>query len=216
MKLVAAGRASEIFDLGDGRVLRRFKSSGDPAREALVMEHAARLGFPVPRVLDVTGDALVLERIEGPTMAEHVRRRVWTLRRHADVLARLHHELHRIPAPPTLAEVGPGDRLLHLDLHPANVILSPTGPVVIDWTNARRGDAAFDVAATWVIGATSGGGGHLVHSFLRRFLSHFNREELLRALPVAAAWRAADANVTESERRAIGALLERNGLGGAD
>ena len=40
MKLLAEGRASEIFDLGDGRVLRRFKRGGDPGFEAGVMEHA--------------------------------------------------------------------------------------------------------------------------------------------------------------------------------
>ena len=37
MKLLAEGRASEILDLGDGRVLRRFKRGGDPAFEALLL-----------------------------------------------------------------------------------------------------------------------------------------------------------------------------------
>jgi hypothetical protein len=37
MRLIAAGRASEILDLGDGRVLRRFKDAGNPARKAAVM-----------------------------------------------------------------------------------------------------------------------------------------------------------------------------------
>jgi hypothetical protein len=40
VKLIASGRASEIFDLGDGRVLRRFRPGGDPEREGLFMEHA--------------------------------------------------------------------------------------------------------------------------------------------------------------------------------
>ena len=62
-RLIASGRASEIFDLGKGRILRQFTSDGDPEREALVMRHAQRHGYPVPRVLEVTHDALVLERI---------------------------------------------------------------------------------------------------------------------------------------------------------
>ncbi len=127
MKLIAAGRASEIFDLADGRVLRRFRAGGDPEREALVMEHAHRHGYPVPRVLEVTPDALVLDRIEGPTMLEELRRRPWTLRRNASVLAELHEQLHEIVAPSGLPAAGGGDRLLHLDLHPDNVILSPGG-----------------------------------------------------------------------------------------
>ena len=121
------------------------------------MEHARRHGYPVPRVLEVTADALVLERIAGRTMAQELRRRPWTVRRHAALLARLHQRLHEIPAPSGLAAVSEGDRLLHLDLHPENVILSASGPVVIDWTNARRGDPPLDVALTWVIVATSGG-----------------------------------------------------------
>jgi hypothetical protein len=41
-----------------------------------------------------------------------------------------------------------GDRLLHGDFHPGNVLLSSRGPVVIDWTNATHGDPDADVART--------------------------------------------------------------------
>jgi aminoglycoside phosphotransferase (APT) family kinase protein len=205
MKLIASGRASEILDLGDGTVLRRFKGGGDPEREALVMRHAAAHDYPVPRVLDVTGDALVLERIDGPTMLVDLRRYPWRLRRQAALLAELHERLHEIAAPPSLRDAGPGDRLLHLDLHPDNVLLSPKGPVVIDWTNARRGDPALDVALTWVIAATSGGLQGRV--FVRWFLPHFDRDELVRALPAAAERRLADPNVRPDEREAVRRLL---------
>lgn len=171
------------------------------------MRHAHRHGYPVPRVLEVTPDALVLERIEGPTMLDESRRRPWTLRRNAALLAGLHERLHQIAAPSSLPAAGPGDRLLHLDLHPDNVILSPLGPFVIDWTNARRGDPALDVALTWVIAATSGG--PLGRLFLRWFLPHFDRDDLLRALPAAADRRVADVNVSDRERRAVRRLVER-------
>ncbi len=207
MKLVAAGRASEIYDLGDGRVLRRFLAGGDSEREASVMEHALRNGYPVPRVLEVEPDSLVLERIDGPTMLAELRRRPWTMRRHAASLAELHERLHEIEAPPGLEAAGPGTRLLHLDLHPDNVILSPGGPFVIDWTNARRGEPALDVAMTWVILATSGGPfGRL---YLRSFLPHFDRKQLLEALPKAAERRIADPNVTERERASVERLTAR-------
>jgi Ser/Thr protein kinase RdoA (MazF antagonist) len=208
MKLIAAGRASEILDLGDGRVLRRFKAGGDPQREALVMRHAGGHGYPVPRVLDLTANALVLERIEGPTMAEQITTDASTLATNASLLARLHDQLHAIAAPPTLSAITEGDRLLHLDLHPANVILAVTGPVVIDWTNARRGAAAFDVAYTWVIAATSDGHGPLLGGFLDHFLSHFDKLELLRWIPLAAERRIADVNVTDTERNAVRRLVQ--------
>jgi len=75
VELIAAGRASQIFDLGDDRVLRGFTAGGDAPREALVMRCAHAHGYPVPRVLDVADDALVLERIDGPTMNGSMRRR---------------------------------------------------------------------------------------------------------------------------------------------
>jgi aminoglycoside phosphotransferase (APT) family kinase protein len=207
VKLIASGRASEIFDLEDGRVLRRFKAGGDPVREARAMRHAANSGYPVPQVLEVLGDALVLERIDGPTMVEDVKRRPWRLRQHASLLAELHKRLHQIVAPTNLPEASGGDRLLHLDLHPNNVILSPRGPVVLDWTNARRGDPALDIALTWIIAATSGG--LLGRIFVRAFLAHFERAELLQALPAAAEWRLADPNVTDGERVEVRRLVER-------
>ena len=59
------------------------------------------------------------------------------------MLADLHDRLHEIAGPDWLPGMPDGgDRLLHLDLHPLNVIMSPNGPVVIDWPNAaaRRPD----------------------------------------------------------------------------
>jgi len=211
-RLIAAGRASEVFDLGDGRVLRRFKGGGHPEREALVMRHVRLHGYPVPEVLEVTGDALVLEKVEGQTMWEAAVALPSTVRAQAETLARLHCELHEIGAPDGLPAVGEGDRLLHLDLHPVNVILSPGGPVVIDWTNARRGDPALDVALMWVIGATTTGLGSLGGSFTRHFLAHFDRNELRRALPAAARFRLADANVSDEERRAVRQLVAEEAL----
>src|SRR5438034_810926 len=96
MKVIGRGRASEVLDLGDGSVLRR---GGVPAREAALMEHARRQGYPVPRVHEVRADELVLERIEGPNMVADVRRRPWRAAAHMRTLARLHHELHRLEAP---------------------------------------------------------------------------------------------------------------------
>jgi len=166
----------------------------------------------VPEVLEITTDALVLEKVAGPTMWEAAGTQPSTVREQAAVLVHLHRTLHEIRAPDGLPAVGEGDRLLHLDLHPANVILSPDGPVVVDWTNARRGEPAFDVAVTWLIGATSTGLGRLGRSFLRHFLSHFERVELRSVLRAAADYRSADENVTEDERRAIRELVAEEGV----
>jgi len=82
--------------------------------------------------------------------------RPWRVRPHARTLARLHDRLHQIEAPPGVpGAFGPGNRLLHLDLHPGNVMLTARGPVVIDWTNARAGAPGADVAMAYLIMASS-------------------------------------------------------------
>ena len=52
------------------------------------------------------------------------------------------HALERLAALPS------GDRLLHGDFHPANLLRSADGYVVIDWTNGMKGDPAADIART--------------------------------------------------------------------
>lgn len=67
--LLAAGRDADVFALDDYRVLRRYRDGFDVAVEAAMMAYLAKTGFPVPQVHDATGPDLVLERIDGPTMA---------------------------------------------------------------------------------------------------------------------------------------------------
>jgi len=43
-----------------------------------------------------------------------------------------------------------GRRVLHLDFHPANVIETARGPVVIDWSSAAAGQSGLDLAKTVV------------------------------------------------------------------
>jgi aminoglycoside phosphotransferase (APT) family kinase protein len=119
--------------------------------------YVAEHGFPVPAVHELRADdtELVLERVDGPLMA-HVAAKPWMSARAMRVLADLHDRLHAIEAPEWLSVfLGPSQvpgRVVHLDLHPLNVIMSSTrGPVVIDWTNARAGDPLCDVALTYAL-----------------------------------------------------------------
>ncbi len=119
------------------------------------MEYVRSQGYPVPEIHEITEDgaALVMERIDGASMIDVMKRRPWPFREQAAVLADLHQRLHAIEAPDWLpaAPGTDGDALLHLDLHPLNVIIAGHGPVVIDWPNAVRGQPATDVAITWVL-----------------------------------------------------------------
>jgi aminoglycoside phosphotransferase (APT) family kinase protein len=152
--LLARGRDGDIFAHGPGLVLRRTRDGRSIEHEARVMRYAADHGYPVPAIHDVraNGSEVVMERIDGPMMMDVMAKRPWTLLHYASMLADLHDQLHKISAPDWLSRLPDGgDRLVHLDLHPMNVILSERGPVVIDWANASAGQAMSDVALTCVL-----------------------------------------------------------------
>jgi aminoglycoside phosphotransferase (APT) family kinase protein len=153
--LVGTGRSADVFALGNDRVLRRYRVPIDATVEAGLMRHLAAAGYPVPEVYDADGRDLVMERLDGPDMLADLGRRPWRIPRHARTLADLHNRLHRIDGPPGWPAVGSGTTMLHLDLHPANVMLTKRGPVVIDWVGARVGAPGVDVAMAYLILATS-------------------------------------------------------------
>ena len=154
---LAAGRSANVYDLGGGLILRRYHDRTRSAeREAKIISWAGEHGVPVPEVFDVAGPDIVMEKVDGPTMLAELARRPWRLFRHAASLARLHQQVHAVPGPDWLrAPFGDGDALLHTDLHPDNVLLSPRGPVLIDWESAGRGPAEADLAICWVVVALS-------------------------------------------------------------
>lgn len=154
--LIGAGRSADIYAVGTDRVLRRFRTPYDARPEADIMSYLAEVGYPVPKVYDVAGPDLVMERLDGPEMLADLASKPWRARKYGRILAGLHDRLHEIEAPPGLrAAFGPGRAVLHLDLHPGNVMLTASGPVVIDWTNAHAGAPGADVAMAYLIMASS-------------------------------------------------------------
>ncbi|MFJ2514857.1 phosphotransferase [Streptomyces griseoviridis] len=154
MELIARGRDADVYALDGARVLRRYRHGGPTAREARLMTDLAARGYPVPTVYEVSGADLVLERLDGPTMLDVLAAQPWRGRSLGRTLGGLLDRLHALPAPawlPGRFGTGGDDRVLHLDLHPGNVVLTGRGPVVIDWRDARAGDPAADVAMTLVI-----------------------------------------------------------------
>ena len=214
---IASGRDCDIYDAGPGLVLRRTKDGRSIEHEGRLMAFLHEQGYPVPRVERVDGSDVVMERIEGPTLLDHAIRRPFRLRRWAAVLAELHQRLHRIEAPEWLPDAGDGGRsVLHFDLHPLNVLMSRRGPVVIDWTNARRGLEASDVAQTWIIMATSTIEGSWVERrlapvfrgvYVRSFLRHFEMDAVRARLADVGEERKRDRNDRPEERTAIDRLV---------
>ena len=103
--LVGAGRNADVYDVGGGRVLRRYRDGRDAAavdREARVMAHARAHGVPVPEVFDVSRSTAtsLMERAVGSDDAGRGREPQAMDRfvACARLLARLHGIVHQVPA----------------------------------------------------------------------------------------------------------------------
>ncbi|MGV9773118.1 phosphotransferase [Streptosporangium sp. NPDC003464] len=139
--LLGSGRTADVFVVDDAWVLRRYRDGGDASAEAAVMSHLSSQGYPAPRVGPIAGGDLIMERLSGPTMVEALQQGMITPAEAGAILAGLLRRLHALPP---RVSTDPTDRVLHLDLHPENVMLTPEGPVVIDWADTREGPPALD------------------------------------------------------------------------
>jgi uncharacterized protein (TIGR02172 family) len=182
-KPIAEGRTAEIFAWEAGRILKLLRPGFPPSliqQEERITSAILQAGIPAPRIyglIEVNGrPGILYERIDGPALTGLIEQHPLGLRKHAELLARLHVELHThtiagLPRQKQIlayqvqeAEVLPaqvrksvlglldrlpdGDRLCHNDFHPLNVLVGPGGPVIIDWESASLGNPCADVART--------------------------------------------------------------------
>jgi len=127
--------------------------------------------------------AIVYEYIEGQTILQALQKRIWLFPRFARRMAELHLEMHQREAGQLRkqshllaqkirhaigleedvkaklldhAQQLPDDnRLLHGDFHVNNLMLSPSGAMIIDWVDASSGHPLADVARTVVLSTMS-------------------------------------------------------------
>ncbi|MFD3586292.1 phosphotransferase [Streptomyces sp. NPDC058683] len=149
-RLLGSGRSADVYEIDEAWVLRRDRDGwGDAAAEGAVMTYVREHGYPVPRVRPSGSRTdLVLERLSGPTMLAALLAGEMGAAEGGALLASLLRRLHAVPGRDPAAH---GSRILHLDLHPDNVMLTPDGPRVIDWTNAEDGPPGLDWAMSAVI-----------------------------------------------------------------
>lgn len=115
-------------------------------------------------------------------------------------------------------ELPDGDRLVHGDLHPGNILYPQEGPVVIDWVDACCGHPMSDVARTVVL---FGWGGPAADAVQKRYVDAYLKavtpggvdDDLRRWLLVTAAARLAE-KASESQPYLRRWVLSQLGGGG--
>jgi uncharacterized protein (TIGR02172 family) len=135
--------------------------------------HAPAIGDTV----EVDGRlGIIYERITGPAMLDALAHQPWRLPGRARQFAQVHATMHSCARPElssqhqslsraieyapglddvtrqrilaALERMPGGESVCHGDYHLGNIILSPRGPIVIDWMMACHGNAIADVART--------------------------------------------------------------------
>jgi tRNA A-37 threonylcarbamoyl transferase component Bud32 len=218
-RLIGQGRAADVYELDGDKVLRRYRIEAEVAGEARLMSYLHSAGFPVPYVYSAEGTDLVMARVRGTDLLSDLAQRPWLAGKYGAILARMHDQLHEIEAPSWLPRpFGEGDRIMHLDLHPGNVMLADDGPVVIDWSNGAAGPAGADVAMASLILRVSEVGdlvspliravaGVVRGQVIRRFEASV-RDDPGPYLAPAARLRIADRNVRPSEAAKLQQIID--------
>ncbi|WP_226530623.1 aminoglycoside phosphotransferase family protein [Metabacillus niabensis] len=122
---------------------------------------------------------LIYEKVEGPTMLNYIEPTRFSVSYNAKLLAQIHFEIHQVKIDVNsnlktelsksitnteviteserkivlriLETLPEGKVLCHYDFHPGNIILSPNGPIIIDWLNTLVGHQLADVTRTYMM-----------------------------------------------------------------
>lgn len=150
-------------------------------RQALASQQTGYRVPQVGEVVEIDGRAgITYQRMEGETMLRGFQKNLLKFPGVIRQLADLHLEMHRCEASGLetitqrltdkisrvelltgaekdrilkhLHALPTDNKLLHGDFHPDNILITPDGPVIIDWIDATLGHPLADVARTNVLG----------------------------------------------------------------
>jgi aminoglycoside phosphotransferase (APT) family kinase protein len=187
LPLLARGGQADIYDYGDGKVIRVPRRPQDYDRiryEYKVYSLLSDSDIVAPRVYELVevnkAPAIIMERIDGISMIDQIKKRPYLIRRKAVDLANMHLGLLKLKADASmtvgkekakycinasqyltehtkqtlfsvLEHLPEGNFICHGDFHPGNIVHSSGRDYIIDWSAASRGDIASDIAHTYIL-----------------------------------------------------------------
>ena len=158
-------------------------SKSDVLNEALNHSRIEETGLNIPKIHEVTlvnGKwAIILEYIEGKTLAELMEENPEKKNEYIELLVDLQMEVHskvsqlltklkdkmnrkiantkfdsttRYDLHTRLESMPKHNKVCHGDFNPTNIIITPNGtPYIVDWAHATQGNASADVARTYLL-----------------------------------------------------------------
>jgi tRNA A-37 threonylcarbamoyl transferase component Bud32 len=168
-----AGRVLKLFHHGTDGLKAEREYTATRAVHAMGLPVPA-----VHELIEIDGRrGIVMERVAGVSLFQRVQAKPWLLFAAVRQLAELHARINSCVAPATLPtqrerladriaaasqlsdagkqhvlnclnQLPDGEALCHGDFHPGNIMWAETGPVIIDWETATRGQPAGDAAYT--------------------------------------------------------------------
>lgn len=187
LRLLAQGGQAEIYELDKYKVIRVLRSKEDEENlkaEMAIMKLLKEKGKAVPKVyeyLKIDGrPSVIMERLNGETMLEEMKRKPFELLKQAKKFAKLHIEVtdsaeglgiisindraaYLVPKAEMLDkelkkfvleilnQLPRGNDICHGDFHPGNIIIANGQYYVIDWSGVTSGEKLSDIAHTYLL-----------------------------------------------------------------
>ena len=189
-RVIAVRNNKTIYRDGDKciKLFDELYSKADVLNEALNHARIEETGLNIPKIHEVTlidgRWAIVLEYIEGKTLAQLMEENPEKKREYIELLVDLQMEVHAKTSPlltklkdkmnrkisatkfdattrydlhTRLESMPKHNKVCHGDFNPTNIIITPEGKAyIVDWAHATQGNASADVARTYLLFCLNG------------------------------------------------------------
>ena len=171
VRRIDGGRVAKIFHaaVSEEMIDREYRAAN------LAADRGIAVARPIARIDAEEGRTILYPEIAGATLLGQMRRKPFGAGKALEDMVRLHRSIHACDVPELRPlkdvlridiEYGPadarvkeaayalidrlpdGDRLLHGDFHPSNILAAPEGLTAIDWSKAARGEVTPDMLRT--------------------------------------------------------------------